>query len=140
MYGVIVGTIGKDAVLKSLETGVQVLEFTMVENAWVGSEKSTWYVCSMFGKRGASLESKLRKGAKISASGQSYQDEFDNAQGDKVKVLRCKVTDVIIQAFSQSGGQSAHNYGDNGHEVQRQAPTRQPPSVEKERFEDDIPF
>lgn len=137
MYGTIVGTIGKDSKLKVLDSGAQILEFSIVENAWVGSEKSTWYTCSMFGKRGAQLEAKLVKGCKVSVIGQSYMDEFTNHDNDTVKSLRCKVTDVVIQKFAGSESSSG---GYNGNSVPNSSAPPSAPTERKERFEDDIPF
>lgn len=144
MYGTIIGTIGKDAVLKALDSGTQILEFTIVENAWVGSEKSTWYQCSLFGQRGAKLESKLLKGCKVSVIGQSYQDEFTNRDNDTVKTLRCKVSDVVIQQYaggSSSQASPAAPNNNNPHQNNAAPPatnTQGGPGSFKE--DDDIPF
>ena len=64
----IAGNVGKDATLKTLQNGDKVLSFSVaVDN---GRDKdSTWYDCSLFGKRGESLGQYITKGSKVSVMG-----------------------------------------------------------------------
>ena len=64
----IAGNVGKDATLKTLQNGDKVLAFSVaVDN---GKDKdATWYDCSLFGRRGESLERYITKGSKVSAMG-----------------------------------------------------------------------
>lgn len=64
----IAGNVGKDATMRTLQNGDKVLSFSVaVDN---GKDKdSTWYDCSLFGKRGEALERYITKGSKVTVMG-----------------------------------------------------------------------
>lgn len=65
----IAGNVGKDAVLRRTQGGDAVLNFSLaVDNgkAKDGTKRdSTWFDCSVWGKRAESLESHITKGSKL---------------------------------------------------------------------------
>jgi single-strand DNA-binding protein len=70
---IIAGNVGKDAVLRRTGNGDAVLGFSVaVDN---GKDKdgnkrdSTWFNCSVWGKRASSLEEYIKKGTKLTLSG-----------------------------------------------------------------------
>lgn len=64
------GTIGKDAVLRRTQGGDPVLGFSVAVDDGFGENKRTmWFDVALWGKRGQSLEPHLRKGLKVSVSG-----------------------------------------------------------------------
>jgi len=69
----IAGTVGKDAVLRKTQGGDSVLSFSVAVNN--GKDKdgnrrdSTWFDCSIWGKRADSLESHITKGTKLALTG-----------------------------------------------------------------------
>lgn len=140
MYGTIIGTIGADAELKMSASGTSILEFSIVENAWVGEEKATWYRCTLFGKKAESLQNYITKGKKASVFGQSYLDKWIGSAGDERTTLKCKVSDIVLQSRNEGSNsvQSTHEY-----QSSPRASTQQPRNTNRdgvERFEDDIPF
>ena len=69
----IAGNIGKNAEVRRLQNGDPVCNFSVaVDN---GKDKqgqrrdSTWYDCSLWGKRGEALEQYLTKGGKVTVTG-----------------------------------------------------------------------
>lgn len=69
----IAGNVGKDAVLRSTNSGDQVLGFSVaIDN---GKDKSgakreaTWVDCSVWGERAKALEPHITKGVKLALSG-----------------------------------------------------------------------
>lgn len=68
----IAGTVGKDAVLRQT-SGDDVLGFSVaVDNGKDKSgerRESTWFDCSLWGKRGQALESYIKKGTRVAVTG-----------------------------------------------------------------------
>lgn len=69
----IAGNVGKDAVLRRTQSGEPVLNFSIAVNN--GKDKSgnrrdsTWYGCSVWGKRAEALDGYIKKGMKLTVSG-----------------------------------------------------------------------
>ncbi len=70
---IIAGNVGKDAILRRTQSGDAVLGFSVaVDN---GKDKngnkrdSTWYLCSVWGKRAEGLENYVKKGTKLALTG-----------------------------------------------------------------------
>lgn len=58
------GNCGKDAVLRRTQSGDAILSFSLACSN--GRDKdSTWYDCSIWGKRGEALDGKITKGTKL---------------------------------------------------------------------------
>jgi len=70
---IIAGNVGKDAVLRTTGGGDHVLGFSLAVDG--GKDKdgnkreSTWYDCSIWGKRATALERHITKGSKLVLSG-----------------------------------------------------------------------
>lgn len=83
----ITGRIGKDAVLRRTQNGDAVLGFTVAVDEGYGQNKSTiWFDASIWGKRGESLEQYLRKGTKITASGEFSMREHEGKNYPTIRV------------------------------------------------------
>jgi single-strand DNA-binding protein len=69
----IAGNIGRDAELRRLQDGTPVAQFSVAVSN--GKDKqgnrrdSTWFDCSLWGKRGEALSQYLTKGGKVAVSG-----------------------------------------------------------------------
>lgn len=77
----IAGNVGKDAELRRTQSGDAVLGFSVaVDN---GKDKngnkrdSTWYRCSVWGKRAESLENYIKKGTKLALTGRVGVDVYE---------------------------------------------------------------
>tara|TARA_R110000744_G_scaffold33429_5_gene78485 strand:+ start:617 stop:985 length:369 start_codon:yes stop_codon:yes gene_type:complete len=86
----IAGNVGKDAVLRRTSNGDAVLGFSVaVDN---GKDKngtkrdSTWFSCSLWGKRGESLEKYITKGTKVALSGRVGVDVYEGKGTLKLSV------------------------------------------------------
>ena len=87
---VIAGNVGKDAVLRRTNNGDAVLGFSVaVDN---GKDKngnkrdSTWFNCSVWGKRAESLEAYITKGTKLTLSGRVDVDVYEGKGSLKLSV------------------------------------------------------
>lgn len=66
----IAGTVGKDAVMRRTQSGDAVLGWSVAVDDGYGENKTTlWFDCSLWGKRGDSLSSMLKKGTRVAVSG-----------------------------------------------------------------------
>lgn len=70
---IIAGNVGKDATLRRTQGGDAVLGFSLAvdngKDAQGNKRESTWYDCSLWGKRAESLELHIVKGSKLTLQG-----------------------------------------------------------------------
>jgi single-strand DNA-binding protein len=115
----IAGNVGKDAVLRRTQGGDAVLGFSLaVDN---GKDKNgnkrdtTWYDCSVWGKRAESLERYITKGTKLTLTGRPTVDAYEG----KGK-LGISVNELTFQGGGSEGGsqQSSGGYdsGSGGYD------------------------
>ena len=142
----LVGHLGKDPETKSLNSGDTVTSFSIATSRKRGdNETTTWWNCSLFGKRGEALARYLRKGDPVLVHGEPYQRKYQTSDGrDGVSL------DVVCSDFAFIGAQDAQNArtgdssdrGTSSHaRTERTAQTgdrrvQDVPSA----FDDDIPF
>lgn len=93
----IAGNVGKDAKLKNLQNGDKVLSFSVaVDNG--RDKESTWYDCSLFGKRGEALGQYITKGSKVTVMGRlSVRTHEGKAY------LQINVSEITLQGGNQNG-------------------------------------
>lgn len=90
---VLAGAIGKDAVLRRTQAGEPVLGFSVAVDDGYGENKSTmWFDVNLWGKRGQSLEPHLKKGVRVTVSG-----EFGSRQHENRTFFTCRASDITIQ-------------------------------------------
>lgn len=118
----IAGNVGKDAVLRRTSNGDAVLGFSVaVDN---GKDKngnkrdSTWYRCSVWGKRAESLEGYIKKGTKLALTGRVGADVYEG---------NASLTLTVNELTFMGGGSQDRS------EQAYEAPQR-------ENIEDDIPW
>lgn len=101
----IAGNVGKDATIRSLPNGDKVLSFSVaVDN---GKDKdSTWYDCSLFGKRGEALERYITKGSKVTAMGRLSVRVHEGKA-----YMGINVSEVTLQGGKSEGGQPSSSGG-----------------------------
>ena len=104
----IAGNVGKDAVLRRTGNGDAVLGFSVaVDN---GKDKngtkrdSTWFSCSLWGKRGESLEKYITKGTKVVLSGRVGVDVYEGKGS-----LKLSVNELTFMGGGQQGEQRGHD-------------------------------
>lgn len=100
------GQLGKDAELRALPDGTQVLTFSVADSQ--GREKPTiWWNCQLFGKRAASLQQYLMKGQAVTVSGNVSEREWNDRDGQKKKSMDIRVNDVALQGGQRQQGEAA---------------------------------
>lgn len=107
----IAGTIGRDAVLRRTQGGEPVLGFSVAVDDGYGDNKSTmWFDVNLWGKRGQSLEPHLKKGTRVTVSG-----ELGSRQHEAKTYFTCRASDIAIQG---GGEQRAKPEPQTGYDVQ----------------------
>lgn len=97
----IAGPLGRDAELRSIPSGEQVLSFSVADSA--GRDKPTiWWNCQMWGKRAATLQQYLTKGQQVAVSGSVSEREWTDKDGNQRKSMEIRVNDVALQGSRQS--------------------------------------
>ncbi|MHB1408019.1 MAG: single-stranded DNA-binding protein [Acidovorax defluvii] len=128
----IAGRIGKDPEMRYLKDGDPVLSFSVADDQ--GKDKpTTWWPCSLFGKRAESLQQYLTKGASITVTGTVQEREYTDKDGNQRKAMQVRVGDIALQG----GRQDAKPEG----QAKPQKPAK--PAAQSSGFEDmedDMPF
>jgi single-strand DNA-binding protein len=89
----IAGTIGKDAEVRKTQDGDPIAGWSVAVNSKRGGqETTTWFDCSLFGKRGEGLAPYIRKGGKVTVSG-----EFSTREYDGKTYLQVRAHEVALQ-------------------------------------------
>jgi single-strand DNA-binding protein len=128
------GRVGKDAELRSTNSGEKILSFSVGSDIGYGQNKSTvWLDCSVWGKRGESLAQYLTKGSSVTVIGEFGQRVYTNKSGETVTATTVKVMEVALQGGGQQ--QPKQDY---------QAPPSKPRTNSKPAYDqdldDEIPF
>ena len=131
----LVGHLGRDVDTKFLSDGTAVAKFSIATSRKrKDGEVSTWWNCTLFGKRGEALAQYLHKGDPVLIQGEPYLRSYTANDGTERQSLEC---DVKEWAFvSSKGGQSGGGYA---------APAQSKPKVDPQAplgndFDDDIQF
>jgi len=98
----IAGRIGKDAEVRSTQTGDSVCSFTVAVDVRQGREKSTnWWRVSLWGKRGEALSQYLTKGSNVTVAGAFSLGEYDGKPQ-----LNIRAHEVALQGGGQERQES----------------------------------
>ena len=133
----IAGNLGNDAELKSSTKGDSFAAFSVAVSKGKDSP-TTWFRCSLWGKRGESLAQYLTKGAKVTVVGEFQAREWEK-DGKRGTSLEVRVSDIALQGGAQASGSPRReptSYGPSGN-AGRSAPEDPHASF---GGDDDIPF
>ena len=121
----IAGTIGKDAEVRRTQNGDAIAGWSVAVNSRDGGqETTTWFDCSLFGKRGEALAPYLRKGGKVTVSG-----DLSTREHNGKTYLQVRANEVALQ-----GGRDEQR--EERHTERRDDSVRRTSSD----LDDDIPF
>jgi single-strand DNA-binding protein len=134
----IAGNVGRDSELRQVNTasGTQsVLSFAVaVKSSKKGDDGkylSTWFDCSLWGKRADSLAQYIKKGQSIAVVGEVELEQYTNAQGQAGAKMKINVSNVTLQGGSQSAPQQATQPAQPQQQQPQQSynqPRQQPPA------------
>lgn len=159
---VLVGRLTRDPELRSTQSGISMISFTLAVDDGYGKEKHASFIPCVAWKRQAEILSQYCfKGSQIGVSGHLRQRSYENNQGQKVNVVEVVATNIELldpknasgQQVSQNGQQRAQSYSqgnqphDNyqapqaanfGSQGQITEPAGQPDTIDVSS--DDLPF
>lgn len=143
----IAGPLGRDAEQRFLPTGDAVCSFSIADSQ--GRDKpTTWWSCSLFGKRAEALQQYLVKGQYVTVAGSVSQREYTDKNGQQVKAFDVRVNELALQG-GRSQSQNSESHQD---QQQRPAPRHVPATSQSaqrqapaapggfEDMSDEIPF
>ena len=116
LIATISGNLGKDAEYKTTQTGTEFCSFNVAAEVGYGDKKQTiWVSVTKWGKGSEGLARILRKGSKVTVSG-----ELSTREHEGKTYLQCRADHLAIQGTpnsGQSGGtgggsSSGSNYDD----------------------------
>lgn len=91
----VAGTLGRDAELKTTNSGDSILNFSVADS--VNRDKTIWWNCQLWGKRATSLADYMKKGQSVTVSGPVSENEWTDKDGVIRKTLQIRVSDVALQ-------------------------------------------
>lgn len=78
------GRLAADSEIRYTPKGEAILNFRMASDIGYGERKTTnWFACTIFGKRGESLEAHLKKGQQVTVFGSLVLREWTTKEGAK---------------------------------------------------------
>lgn len=106
------GNLGRDAEFKTTQGGAEMCSFGVGVTVGYGENKSTvWVDVTKWGKGSQGLSGILRKGSKVSVSG-----ELSTREHNGKTYLQCRADHVTIQGTPQGGqSQKREPDGSQGH-------------------------
>ena len=98
---IVTGALGRDAELKSLSSGKNVLEFSIAVNSGYGDNKKTyWWKAKIFGDRAAKLAEYFVKGTKLLVEGVPELREYEAKDGSGKRIS----AEIFVTDFEFIGG------------------------------------
>ena len=150
----IIGNLGKDAAVRSMQDGTQVISFTVAvtekwkDKAGQPQERTDWVSCSIWRQAGQSVEiaKYLVKGMKVLVEGKPSARAYQNQAGEIAASLEVRVdkVDLLSSMLSQQQGHGApaqQQYQQPAPQRQQPAPTQySEPAPQSAAHDDDLPF
>lgn len=113
----IAGTIGKDAEVRRTQSGDAIAGWSVAVNSRDGGqEQTTWFDCSLFGKRGEALAPYLRKGGKVTVIG-----DLSTREHNGKTYLQVRVSEVALQG-GRSEGEREERQPERGADLDDEIP------------------
>jgi single-strand DNA-binding protein len=97
------GRVGADAELRTTQSGEKVLSFRVANDIGFGDRKTTqWVDCSMWGRRAEAVANYVRKGGKVTVSGEVKLEEFQRRDGTPGAKLAVRVNEIELAGRDDS--------------------------------------
>jgi len=142
----IAGRLGQEAVLKTLPSGKEVVNFAVAVDIGRGENKTTlWVDCSLWGERAAKLGPFLTKGKQVAVSGDFNLRVYDKKDGTPGASITCDVQRLTLMGGGERSEQQQEIPAVKAPPMKPSAwtaapkPQRPPPPTESQ-LDDEIPF
>ena len=102
---IVTGALGRDAELKTLPSGKNVLEFSIAVNSGFGDNKKTyWWKAKLFGDRSAKLVEHFVKGTKLLVEGVPELREYEAKEYRDIGGGKKISPEIFVTDFEFIGG------------------------------------
>ena len=92
----LIGHLGRDPEFRYLADGTALLKWSLaVSTGWGDKKQTTWWNCTMWGKRTEKLAEMMAKGQAIHVTGEPSLREYEGKDG-KRQSLDVRVSDVTL--------------------------------------------
>lgn len=126
------GNLGKDCEQRWTPAGKAVASFSLpVKQGYGEHEKTSWVICKMFGAKAEKLPEHLKKGMKVTITGEFVMEEWTDRDGNKRSIPV-----IIVNQLDFGGSQAGSQNLPQQQRTQRPPAQNEPPMD----FDDDIPF
>lgn len=143
----IAGRLGQEAVLKTLPSGKEVVNFSVAVDLGRGENKTTlWVDCSLWGERAAKLGPFLTKGKQVAVSGDFNLRVYDKKDGTPGASITCDVQRLTLMGGGERNEQQQEIPAAKAPPMKPSAwtaapkPQRPPPPSESDFGDSEIPF
>lgn len=132
---ILLGNLGKDPVVRSIEGGNKVANFSLATNrVFKGQdgnpvEETEWHNIVLWGRLAEIAEKYLTKGSKIYVEGRIRSRQYDDKEG-----IKRYITEIVGETMNMLGSRSDGSDNGSKHEAE---PTS---SGEVPTVDDDLPF
>lgn len=110
----IIGHLGKDAELKTTDSGLQVCNFTVaVGEKYKDEKKTTWYKAVTFGKLAEICGKWLKKGSQVYLEGRLGINEWVDKDGEKQFNLEIVANQMVMLGNKNDSGNNNDNKKDD---------------------------
>lgn len=113
----LLGYVGRDAELRRTPSGTAFMNFTVATNHTKRSrdgdrtERTTWYRVSLVGARAESLAPHVRRGQQVFVTGELWQDEWRDRDGNAKTSLEVEAFDIQFAGANPAGLSVAREMG-----------------------------
>ena len=110
------GNLTRDAVLNKIPNGTSVCNFSVAVNVGYNESQTSHFVdCSIWAKRGETLQPMLKKGSAVIVSGEMKLETYNKKDGSEGTAIRLNVDSFDFQqrskAASGNSGANPQTYG-----------------------------
>lgn len=103
----LLGRLGRDAEVKTLESGKKLINFSIaVDTGWGENKKTLWVECSKFGENTA-VALYLTKGTQVHVAGEPSLNTYTNKDGKDVTTLRLNCQQITLCGGKQDSQPAA---------------------------------
>lgn len=111
------GRVGADATLRTTQSGEKVLGFRVANDTGFGDRKTTqWVSCSFWGKRGEAIANYVKKGDRVTVSGELQLREFQRNDGTPGAELSVRVNDMDLGSGPREEGDRRGSQQNGGYQ------------------------
>lgn len=135
----LIGHLGREPETRSLQSGDTVTNFSLATNVKRNQDDiTTWWNCSMFGKRGLTLAQYLRKGDAVHVWGEPTMRAYTAKDGTKQTTLEVRCDGFSFLGRSDGAQGASGGAGSTRQPSNAQNAPSGPPAAPE--YDDDIPF